>query len=396
MGRFIRDWQQAFRRRGGERRLRQCRMTVEALEERALLSAAPHLGAHGHELAHHAKKAVPGYQQTNLVSDLSSKGAQVVDSNLKDPWGMAFSTTSPFWISDQATGLATLYSVNQSGTPTKLSLVVTIPGGHPTGQVVNTTGSKSDFLVPYPDGSDLPAGFIFATLQGTIAAWNAGPNPKTSLHTTAVTVVTQPGAEFTGLALGSSGGQNLLYAANGGSSPGIDVYNSSFTKVTLTGNFVDPKLSKGAFKKFVPYNIQNINGQLFVTYRGSSSFSAKGGAVAEFNPDGTFVKQIASNSGKGNLAAPWGVTVAPTDFGKFSNALLVGNFGNGRISAYNAAGKFLGQLADVHKKPIVIPFLWAIGFGNGQGAGPTSTLFFDAGINNETDGIFGSLKAVTS
>jgi len=209
-------------------------------------------------------------------------------------------------------------------------------------------------------------------------------------------VHTEPGAQYTGLALGSSGGQNYLYAANGGSNPGIDVYNSSFTKVTLAGNFVDPKLKKGAFKKFVPYNVQNINGELFVTYRGPGSFYAKGGAVAEFNPDGTFVKQIASNSGKGNLDAPWGVAVAPSDFGKFSNALLVGNFASGRIDAYNAAGKFLGQLSGTNKKPIANKGLWAIAFGNGGSAGSPAILYFDAGINNQSDGLFGSLQAVTS
>ncbi len=342
------------------------------------MSAAPHLGAHGLEDAKRAKKPVPGYQQTNLVSD-GAVGAQVTDSNLKNPWGMAFSSAGPFWISDAGSGVATIYTV-QNATVSKAPLVVTIPGGGPTGQVANTTGSTSDFVVP---GTGKAAVFLFDTLQGTLAAWNGG--------STAATVHTEPGAQYTGLALGSSGGQNYLYAANGGSNPGIDVYNSSFTKVTLAGNFVDPKLKKGAFKKFVPYNVQNINGELFVTYRGPGSFYAKGGAVAEFNPDGTFVKQIASNSGKGNLDAPWGVAVAPSDFGKFSNALLVGNFASGRINAYNAAGKFLGQLSGTNKKPIANKGLWAIAFGNGGKAGSPSVLYFDAGINGQADGLFGSL-----
>jgi uncharacterized protein (TIGR03118 family) len=281
-------------------------------------------------------------------------------------------------------GKATLYAVDQSNAVTKEPLTVTIPGGNPTGQVFNGT---SDFVVT---GTTKPAFFLFDTIQGTIVGWNGG--------NTAVTVHTQPGAEYTGLALGSNGTQNLLYAANAGSSPGIDVYDSSFNLVTtLPGKFVDPKLSKGAFKKFVPYNIQNIGGKLFVTYRGSSSFYAKGGAVAEFNPDGTFVKQIAGNSGKGTLAAPWGVTMAPAGFGKFSNDLLVGNFADGRISAFNPrSGKFLGQLTDTHKKPIANVGLWAISFGNGGKAGSTSILYFDAGINNQSDGLFGALQAVTS
>src|SRR5262249_34495101 len=160
-----------------------------------------------------------------------------------------------------------------------------------------------------------------------------------------------------------------LYLANV-KSPGISVYDTNFTEVTKAGTFVDPKLSKGPAKKlnFVPYNVQNINGQLFVTYE--STKSPKAGAVAVFNTDGTFVRQISFKRGGGTLAAPWGLAMAPANFGKFSNALLVGNFGNGRINAFNpTSGKFLGQLAGTNKKPIVISGLWALGFGNGQGAG---------------------------
>jgi len=361
---------------------------VEVLEERALLSATPHLGAHGHASLAHAKKAVSGYQQTNLVSDLSSQSPQVVDPNLKNPWGMAHSATSPFWISDAGSGVSTIYTVTQTGAVTKSALVVTIPGGGPTGQVFN--GSTTDFLIAGPNNTKVPAVFIFDTLQGTIAGWNPG---SAGGQTTALTVKSDSSDSYTGLALGSSGGQNFLYAANGGSSPGIDVYNSSFTEVTLAGTFVDPKLSKGFAKKFVPYNIQNINGDLFVTYRGSNG---KGGAVAEFHTDGTFVRQISSNKPSGHLQAPWGVALAPANFGKFSNALLVGNFGNGRINAFNpTSGKFLGQLSDIHKKPIVISGLWSLGFGNGQSAGSPTTLFFTAGINGERDGLFGSLQAVS-
>jgi uncharacterized protein (TIGR03118 family) len=224
MGRAIHDLQQSFRRHGRERRFRERRPAVEALEERALLSAVPHLSAHAHDDARHAKKAVSGYQQTNLVSDLSSMSPQVVDTNLKNPWGMAFSSTSPFWISDQGSGVATIYSVNQSDVVTKASLTVTVlsPGtgaGSPTGQVANA--STSDFLIPGPNGTKVPAVFIFDTLDGTIAGWNPG---STSGASTAVIVVNKGGSEqFTGLALGSSGGQNFLYAANDMSSPGIDV-----------------------------------------------------------------------------------------------------------------------------------------------------------------------------
>ncbi len=238
-----------------------------------------------------------------------SEVVQVTDPNLKNPWGMAYApvssaqpTGSPFWISDTATGVSTIYAVTPSNAVTKEGLTVTIPGGGPTGQVINSTSS---FVLP--DGS--PAVFIFATLSGTIAAWNTGSG--TAPPTTAQTMATVPGATFTGLAIGSSGGQNYIYAANGGSSPGITVFDGSFHQVTLAGNFVDPKLKKGFAKKLVPYNVQNIDGELFVTYRGNSSFYAKGGAVAEFNTDGTFVRQIAYNTPRGNLQAPWGVDPGP-------------------------------------------------------------------------------------
>jgi uncharacterized protein (TIGR03118 family) len=229
--------------------------------------------------------------------------------------------------------------------------------------------------------------FIFDTLQGTIEGWN----PKTSGGTSSAVIVVNHSstAEYTGLAAGSSGGVNYLYAANDLASPGIQVYNGSFSKVTLAGNFVDPKLPKG----FVPYNIANISGELFVTYRGSTF---RGGAVAEFNTDGTFVKQIASNKTAGNLQSPWGVAVAPASFGKFSNDLLVGNNSSGRIDAYNSKGTFEGQLATTAKKPITIPGLWALAFGNGSSAGPTSSLLFTAGIDGQTHGLFGTLQAVTT
>jgi uncharacterized protein (TIGR03118 family) len=363
------------------------------LEERALLSAAHPGIAHGHFDAKHGKKAVSGYQQTNLVSD-GAAGAQVVDSNLKNPWGMAFSTSSPFWISDAGSGLATIYTVSQSGTVTKSTLVVTLPsGGNPTGQVSNPTSSSSTpaFLVPDPKNTKVSCIFIFDTLQGTIDGWNPG---STGGRSNAVLVVNNgASASYTGLALASSNGQNYLYAANNRAHLGIEVYNSSFTRVTLAGNFVDPKLSKGAGKSFVPYNIQLINGNLYVTYRSPNSL--KGGAVAEFNTDGTFVRQVSFNAKGGNLAAPWGVAMAPAGFGKFGGDLLVGNFGNGRINAFNPAnGRFLGALSNARGKPLVIPGLWALGFGNGQSAGPTATLFFTAGINNQSDGLFGSLLPI--
>jgi uncharacterized protein (TIGR03118 family) len=386
----IRDLQQSLLERWHKRRSRERRPAVERLEDRALMSAV-----HGLRVNEHVdirpKKTVSGYQQTNLVSDISGL-AQITDSNLVNPWGIAFKSTgtgSPVWVSDQGTGTATLYAVSPSSpvTVTKETLTVTIPtvSGSPigpTGQVFNTT---TDFEIQAPTGS-VPAVFIFDTLQGTIEGWNPG---STGGPNSAVIVVNNSSSDvYTGLATGSSGGVNYLYAANDVASPGIEVYNGSFTKVTLAGNFVDPKLPKG----FVPYNVQNINGELYVTYRGSKF---QGGAVAEFNTDGTFVRQIASNKTAGNLQSPWGVAVAPAGFGKFSNDLLVGNFGSGLIDAYSAKGKFAGQLATTANKPIKIPGLWSLAFGSGLKAGPTSSLLFTAGIDGQAHGLFGTLQAVT-
>jgi len=382
--------QQTLLKRWHKRRSRERRPAVEGLEDRALLSAAHDLAVHEH-FAVLAKKTVRGYQQTNLVSDIAGL-APVTDPNLVDPWGIAFNSTgsgSPVWVSDQGTGKATIYTVSQSDTATKASLTVTVPTVDstvltgPTGQVFNST---TDFSIPGPSGS-VPAAFIFDTLQGTIEGWNPGSSGGAS--SAEIVVNHSSTAVYTGLTTGSSGGQNYLYAANDIARPGIEVYNGSFSKVTLAGNFVDPKLPKG----FLPYNIQNISGELFVTYRGNSF---RGGAVAEFNTNGTFVRQIASNKTAGNLQSPWGVAVAPSAFGKFSNDLLVGNFSSGRIDAYTLKGRFAGQLATTAAKPITIPGLWSLAFGNGLKAGPTSSLLFTAGIDGESHGLFGALQAVTS
>jgi uncharacterized protein (TIGR03118 family) len=385
MRRSIRDLQQAWLNLRHKRRSRNRRPAVEGLEDRALLSAAHDLAVHK-DLVIRAKRAVSGYTQTNLVSDIAGL-APLTDSNLVNPWGVAFSSSvskpGPVWVSNQGTGTATIYTVTPSDTVTKASLTVMVPTvgssslAGPTGQVFNST---TDFTIPGTSGS-APAVFIFDTLQGTIEGWN-GTNAAE------VVVNNSSTAAYTGLALGSSGGANFLYAANDNGSGGVEVYNGSFAKVTLAGNFVDPKLPRG----LVPYNIANINGNLYVTYR-SGNF--KGGAVAEFNTDGTFVKQIASNKSAGNLQSPWGVAIAPAGFGKFSNDLIVGNFASGRIDAYSAKGKFLGQLATTTRKPITIPGLWTLVAGNGLKAGPTTDLLFTAGIANQTHGLLGTLEAVT-
>ena len=268
------------------------------------------------------------FTQTNLVSDVPNLAANT-DSNLKNPWGVAFSATSPFWASDQATGVATLYGA--TGTP--VSLVVAIPGSAsptsgPTGMVFsNISGS---FLV-----GAAPATFIFDNLNGTISGWNSAAG------TTAVVMATTPGAVYTGLAQASNGGANFLYAAN--SSAGrIDVFDSSWSPTNLSGSFVDPNLPTG----FVPFNIQNIGGNLYVTYAelGPGGTPMPGGFVDEYNSSGILIKRIASD---GPLSAPWGIVVAPANFGSFSNDLLIGNFGDGEIDAYDATTDlFLAPLTE--------------------------------------------------
>jgi uncharacterized protein (TIGR03118 family) len=307
------------------------------------------------------------FVQTNLVSDIPGLAAHL-DPNLKNPWGISSSATSPFWVSDQVTGKATLY--NGSGAPQ--ALVVTIPGGNPTGQVFNPT---SDFVLPV-GGKAL---FLFATLDGTIAGWNGGSG------TTAQIVATTPGAEYTGLALAENGAGNFLYAANDGGAK-INVFNGTFGAATLAGSFTDPTLPAG----FTPYNIQNLGGTLYVTYEHEG---VGGGVVDAFDTDGNFLRRIAANGPGGPLEAPWGLALAPATFFPFGGALLVGNEDDGHISAFNpTTGDFLGQLLGGSGNPIANTGLWGLRFGNGGNGGDPDTLYFAAGINDEENGLFGSIS----
>jgi uncharacterized protein (TIGR03118 family) len=319
-----------------------------------------------------------GFTQTNLVSDIPGKAANT-DPNLKNPWGVAFSATSPFWTSDQATGVATLY--NAAGVPQ--ALVVTIPGGAPpsgpTGMVFS--GIAGQFPV-----NGTAATFIFNNLNGTIAGWNGG--------TTATVEATTPGAIYTGLASGSAGGSNFLYAANSAPGGHINVFNSSWTDVTGTtfaGKFTDPGLPAG----FVPFNVQNIGGSLYVTYAllGPGGAPMPGGFVDKYDASGNFVSRIASD---GSLFAPWGVVVAPSNFGSFSNDLLIGNFGNGEILAFDATSNmFLGTINGANGQPLVNDHLWALETRNGVNGFDPNAVYFSAGINGEADGLFGQINANT-
>lgn len=328
------------------------------------------------------------YKQTNLVSDIPGF-AQIEDPLLVNPWGVAFSATSPFWVSNNGTNTATLYGGDVGGSPfTKNPLNVTIPGAFPPGALptgVVFNGSATDFSFT-GGGTTGPARFIFAGINGTITAWKGG-------LTSAVVVASKPfpANVYTGLAIGNNGTANFLYAANFAQKK-IDVYDKNFASTTLAGSFTDA----GIPADFSPFNIQNLGGKLYVEYAkvdpatGDDLPGPGNGYVSVFDTNGNFLNRLVSN---GPLNSPWGVTIAPAGFGAFPGALLVGNFGDGRINAFNpTTGAFLGTLNNEAGNPVEIENLWAINFGNGAGAGDTGTLYFAAGYDDEHHGLFGSLK----
>jgi uncharacterized protein (TIGR03118 family) len=351
------------------------------------------------------------YLLTKMVSDTAAGGGAVTDSDLTNPWGIAFSPTGPFWIADNASGKATLYD----GSGVKQGLVVSLPtptaltGGAGTGQVYNGTSS---FMV---NGS--PALFIFSTEDGTILAWtaNSGTNAVIKADNSQVVYAlpggSVTGAVYKGLAIGSNGSGNFLFATNFRAGK-IDVFNTNFVPASVGGSFTDPN---GIPAGFAPFDIQNINGSLYVTYamqNGPKHDDVAGpgnGLIDVFDTNGNFVKRLVTGSAVGGtvsaLNSPWGLALAPTNFGKFSSTLLVGNFGDGHINAFNpSTGALVGTLLDSNNNPIVIPGLWALTFGNGGQAGSAGNLFFTAGIgdapnfttNLETHGLFGRLQATAA
>jgi len=327
------------------------------------------------------------YFQRNLVSDIAGM-AEKTDTNLVNPWGIAASASSPFWVGDNHAGVSTLYDGNGVAS----SLVVTIPppsGGTPpaapTGVVFN---SSTNFQV----SPGAVSRFIFATEDGTIVGWNSGSSGVVKVDNSA------SGAIYKGLGTGSAGGSNYLYAANFFAGT-IDVIDQNFGTATLPGTFLDPTLPAG----FAPFNVQNIGGQLYVTYAKQDADKhddvpgAGNGFVNIFDTSGNFVRRLISN---GALNSPWGLALAPTNFGPFSGALLVGNFGNGKINPFDpSTGTQLGTLQDPAGNPIQIQGLWGLIFGNGGSGGDTRTLYFAAGIAGtnsiEDHGLFGSISALS-
>jgi uncharacterized protein (TIGR03118 family) len=327
------------------------------------------------------------YEQKNLVSDEPGVAANT-DPNLVNAWGIAFNPNALVWVANAGTRTSTLY--DGAGKPA--TLVVKIPDGNPTGIVFNGSG---DFVT----GGN-PSRFIFATESGTLAAW--APSPSLPPTTTAVTVRdNSTGAIYKGLALAANGAGHFLYATDFHNNK-IDVFDKGFTPVTLSGSFADPTLPPG----FAPFGIQNLNGDLYVTYarqdadREDDVAGPGRGFVNVFDADGHLIRRIAS---RGRLNAPWGLALAPASFGKFGNHLLVGNFGDGKINAYDVATgspfKFRGQLQQANNRPIQIDGLWGLSFGNGILSQPTNALFFTAGPGDpvtgpETHGLYGRIDVV--
>jgi uncharacterized protein (TIGR03118 family) len=333
------------------------------------------------------------YTETKLVSNVEGVAA-VTDARLVNAWGLSRSSTSPWWVSDTGTGLSTLYNA----TGVAQTLVVTVPGGAPTGTVFN---GSADFQI----APGAPARFLFVSEDGTVSGWNTSVDPAN-----AKAMAVEAGASYKGLAMAIANGKRQLYAADfaGGK---IDVFDTSFNKVgeldTLfrsvwRGNSDDDLNGlrfEGLRRSLAPFNVQNIGGNLFVAFarRGPDGEEIVGrgrGAVAVYTPEGRPVRVFEHVE---ELNAPWGLALAPGDFGPFSHHLLVGQFGSGEILAFNIqTGRYAGKMLKPDGQPLVIDGLWALSFGNGGNAGPLNTLYYTAGPNQETNGLLGTLTATTA
>lgn len=334
-------------------------------------------------------KKANSYRQRNLVSD-QARGTHK-DRNLVNAWGLYFSPTGPFWINANGTGVATVYNDKGQAQPPGTPLVVTIPrspsatgagNASPTGGVFNPT---ADFAVK----PGMKSVFIFVTEDGTISGWNPTANATNAILTVDNSA---KGAVYKGVAMGNVGMNNYVYVANFHAGT-VEVYDSHFAPATLPGSFHDSGIPAG----FAPFNIANLGGKLYVTYAKQDSDQhddVKGpgnGFVDVFDTSGNLLSRFASN---GKLNSPWGLTMAPSEFGAFGGAILVGNFGDGAINAFAPDGTFLGQLNDHRGSPIAIDGLWALHFGNGAQGGDLGVLYFTAGPGDEGHGLFGSLRAM--
>jgi len=345
------------------------------------------------------------FADTALVSDKAGVVATTttIDANLQNPWGTAVAPGLPFWIADNNSNLATLYTgtgtVETSTITGSNSVGIAIPASaagvqaNPTGQVYNATGG---FLIHTVNGME-SALFIYDGEGGTIAAWaaNSGATAVTAYDDGIVNGANH--AVYKGLAIGSVNGATFLYATDLHNNK-VDVFDTNFSKpAAMQGKFVDPTMPAG----FVPFGISAVSGQLYVTYAKQDSAmhdevtGAGMGYVDVFDMSGNFVTRFAS---QGMLNAPWGIAVAPSGFGSIAGDVLIGNFGDGTINIFTPSGSLatvVGQLMVSNGGTLAIPGLWSLVFGNGDPDKPLTTLFYTAGFANQTDGVFGSI-AVSS
>ncbi len=330
----------------------------------------------------YAVTPITNYEQINLVSDTAGYSATRIDTNLLNAWGIAISPTGVFWIAANHSGTSVIYdnTGKQLLAPVKIPLGVTPNGASPSGVIFNST---ADFTIPN-NGTSL---FIFSTEDGIISAWNKNTG------TTTVTVAdrSSAGAVYKGLAMANDGGANFIYATDFHNGK-IDVFGNNFAFVT-TKPFNDPGIPAG----FAPFNIQNIGGQLYVTYakqlapdNHDDSAAPGNGYVDIYTAAGVLVKRFAT---QGTLNSPWGIAQVPTaatSFGQATNAILVGNFGDGHINVFDSSGAYKGELTG-NGTPISIPGLWAITFDTVSPTDP-NLLYFTAGPGDEAHGLFGYLK----
>jgi uncharacterized protein (TIGR03118 family) len=332
------------------------------------------------------------FQQTNLVSNRSDVRAKVTDPHVKNSWGMASALGGPLWVANNGTGSSTVYKLLQDDVPQIQGLVVTLAAQEPwtpTGLVFNPNANQ--FTFQDDKQTKLGAVFIFASEDGRIVAWNPNANGANGNNTIANTVVATPGAIYKGLALAPNAKGNFIFATNFHAGK-VEAFDTSFTPHPEF-RFVDRNIPTD----FAPFGIQSIGGELFVSFAKQDAgkhddvAGPGNGFVDVFTTSGELVRRLVM---RGALNSPWGMTRAPMGFGKFGGALLIGNFGDGKINAFDNSGNLLGPVRGRTGQPIVINGLWSLMFGVFTGADPED-LYFTAGINDEADGLIGELSLAT-
>lgn len=344
-------------------------------------------------LSRQTPAAAPGgsYLQTNIVSDVKGT-ARVTDPKLINPWGIVSGAGTPFWVADNNAGVSTLYTGTGAGFAGGPG-PVTIPppagsaagaAGAPTGVVFN---GSSSFVVGQGAASG-PSLFLFATEDGTILGWSPMANPASAIIAADISA---EGAVYKGVAIATDASKARLFAANFRENA-IDIFDGNFQRVNTASTFSDSMIPAS----FAPFNIANLGGKLYVTYARQNGAKhddvagAGNGFVDVFDLNGKLLSRLIS---RGPLDSPWGIALAPAGFGKYGSDLLVGNFGDGKVNAFDpVSGKFLGSISDQQGKTVHIEGLWGLTFGNGPNTGDPNTLFFTAGTGGEKHGLLGSLQ----